>query len=186
MSSRSNYLPPELKARFEGLTGDAISNLEDTLRLQESFETQLLDQLSTGESHQAWKLLNELIVEHEHGDDKTRPQTFNRIKQVAQGGLKAYGVKKEILDLHERQRKQAQTLVQARKEVSETWTTEQDRERMSILLRILKLHCDGQTLRAIAQDFEREKLASSASIGPTVEVKVLEADNGMAKGVVEG
>lgn len=169
--TRSNYLPPELKARFESLTGDAIDGLEETIKIQQAFEVTLIEKLQTGESAAAWKVLGELVQEYEYGDDQTRPKTFNRIKQVAQGGLKAYGVQKEILDLHERQRKQTETLTRCRKDVSETFTQEQWNEMMSHVLRTLKLHCDGVTLRAIATDFERDKLASVINVTPTKEIE---------------
>lgn len=164
MSTRANYLPPDLKPRFEMLTGDAIDGLEETVRIQQAMETQLWSQMETGESHESWKLLGELCNEYEYGNDNTRPQTFQRIKQVAKGGLKAYGVKKEILDLHERTRKQTETLSKVRKEVQETWTLEQDRERMAIILRVLKLHCTNKQLRAIAMDWQRGELANATNI----------------------
>lgn len=146
------------------LTGDAIDGLEETVRIQQAMETQLWSQMETGESHESWKLLGELCNEYEYGNDNTRPQTFQRIKQVAKGGLKAYGVKKEILDLHERTRKQTETLSKVRKEVQETWTLEQDRERMAIILRVLKLHCTNKQLRAIAMDWQRGELANATNI----------------------
>jgi len=173
MSTRANYLPPDLKPRFEQLTGDAMEGLEETVRIQQAMETQLWSQMETGESHESWKILNELCKEYEYGSDTTRPQTFQRIKQVASGGLKAYGVKREILDLHERTRKQTETLSKVRKEVQETFTLEQDRERMGILLRILKLHCNNATLRAIAQDLQRASLANATNVMDIKDIQAL-------------
>ncbi len=164
MGTRAQYLPKELKARFEDLTGDAIEGLEETVKIQQAMETQLLDQLQSGESHEAWKLINELCIEYSYGDDEQREATFSRIHQTAQGGLKAYGVKKEILDLHERTRKQTETLVKCRKEVQETFTREMWNEMLSNLLQIMTIHCDRPTLRRIGSDIQKAQLLKGGEL----------------------
>jgi hypothetical protein len=174
MDKRSDYLPPELKARFEGLTGDAIDGLDETVKIQKAMETSLWSQMETGESNAAWKLLNELVQEYEYGNEQTRPQTFNRIKQTAKGGLKAYGVKREILDLHEKQRKQVETLTKCRKEIQETFTAEQHKEFLSIVLRILKARVDSSTLRAIAGDMDTAKLITVGDLKGASNGRILE------------
>jgi hypothetical protein len=158
MGKRANYLPPELQARYEDLTGDSVDGLEENVRMQQAMESQLWSQLETGESHQAWKVLNDLVAQWEFADEQTQTGIFLRIKMIAEGGLKAYGVKKEILDLQERQRKQTETLTKCRKEIQETYTQESWNQMLGQVLRILKLRCDTETLRQIAIDIQNEGL----------------------------
>ncbi len=158
MGERANYLPPEMKARYEELTGDAVDGLEANVRMQQMLETRLWEKVETGESHQAWKVINELVQEYECGDANTQPGTFNRIKQVAQGGLKAYGIQKEILELHERQRRQTETLVKCRAQIQTTYSEEQHGEFLAAVLSILKMRVDLATLRLVAQDIEQKQL----------------------------
>lgn len=146
---RFEYLPPELKARFEHLNGDAIEGLEESVRIQQTLESRLLEQLSTGESAQAWQLLNELVPQYEYADPQTKDGIVNRMKQIIQGGLKAYGVRKEIQNIHETERKLVETLSKVRKETQEIFTLEQRNEFVGAMLRILKEEIDTESMRRV-------------------------------------
>lgn len=159
---KARYLPPILLDRYEQLNGDAIENLEESINIQKALETRLHEQLATGESGDAWRLLNELVPEYEIGDEETKEGVFNRMKHIIHGGIAAYGVRRDIQNIHESQRKLTETLTKCRKDVQETFTMEQWNSMLSELLHIMRMECDAETMRRVAMGIQsRQKLLPS-------------------------
>ncbi len=163
---KHQYLPAELIGRFEHLNGDALDNLEESIGIQRALETRLLEQLATGESAEAWKLLTELVPSYEStSDPHVKDGIFNRMKHIIHGGLKAYGVRRDIQNIHDSQRKLTETLTKCRKEVQETYSQEQYNQMLNELLGIIRMNCDFDTQRKIALDIQaRQKLPAARVI----------------------
>lgn len=154
---KAKFLPPILLERYENLNGDALDNLEESIGIQKALETRLLEQLATGESSEAWRILNELIPVYEQADDEQKVGVFNRIKHIASGGLKAYGVRKEIQQAHKYQGELTAILSRCRKEVAETFTLDQYQSMVNTLLAIVQETCDSDTRRLIARKIQQRQ-----------------------------
>lgn len=132
-SSKYQYLPPALTARVETLTGDAIANLEESIRIQRSIETQLLEQLGTGESPDAWAMIAEVL------DGLAPPETqIAAIRNIVTGAVGQSSLHQRIQSIHDSQRKLTETLSKVRKEAQETYTQEQWNAMLHLVLHAAK------------------------------------------------
>lgn len=160
-TSKSQYLPPALRSRYEELNVTAIENLEESIKVQVAMETRLHDQLSTGESFQAWQLVKEAIADYDYATtDEAKDGVVARMKQITTSGLTAYGVRKDIQSIHESQRKLTETLSKVRKEVQETFTLEQYNEMLNTLLNILRVELDPDTMKRVAHAIQEKQRLS--------------------------
>lgn len=167
-TKKSSYLPQELLSRYENINGDALDNLEESIKIQQALETRLLEQMQTGESADAWRILGELASVYKHADDGQKEGLFNRMDAVINGGIKSYGVRKEIQNIHQSQGNLTQILTRCRKEIAESFTLEQWNSMMSTLLGIVQVSCDIETQRKIARGIQQaQALPKQLNTGDT-------------------
>jgi len=160
-TSKSQYLPPALRSRYEELNVTAIENLEESIKVQVAMETRLHDQLSTGESFQAWQLIKEAIADYDYATtDDAKDGVVARMKHITTSGLTAYGVRKDIQSIHESQRKLTETLTKCRKEIQQTYTQEQYNEMLNTLLNILRVELDPDTMKRVAHAIQEKQRLS--------------------------
>lgn len=160
-TSKSQYLPPALRSRYEELNVTAIENLEESIKVQVAMETRLHDQLATGESFQAWQLIKEAIADYDYATtDDAKDGVVARMKHITTSGLTAYGVRKDIQSIHESQRKLTETLTKCRKEIQQTYTQEMWNEMLNELLHTIRTECDPDTMRRVATAIQaKQRLA---------------------------
>lgn len=160
-TSKSQYLPPALRSRYEELNVTAIENLEESIKVQVAMETRLHDQLSTGESFQAWQLIKEAIADYDYATtDEAKDGVVARMRQITTSGLTAYGVRKDIQSIHESQRKLTETLTRCRKEIQQTYTQEMWNEMLNELLNTIRTECDPDTMRRVATAIQTKQRLS--------------------------
>jgi hypothetical protein len=130
--SKYQYLPPVLTARAEELTGDALDNLEESIKIQRSIETQLLEKLGTGESPDAWNALGKIL----DADPEQMPPAakLQAIRTIVDGALGELSLQQRIQSIHDTQRKLTETLSKVRKEAQETYTQEQWNAMLHVVL----------------------------------------------------
>jgi hypothetical protein len=129
-TSKYQYLPPVLTARVEELTGDALENLEQSIKIQRSIETQLLEKLGTGESPDAWAAIKEILADPKMPADLQ----LAGIRVVVDGALGELSLQQRIQSIHDTQRKLTETLSKVRKEAQETYTQEQWNAMLNVVL----------------------------------------------------
>jgi hypothetical protein len=171
-SSKSEYLPKALYARFETLNGSVLDNLEESIRLQQTMETSIVERLDTGESSAAWDRLMGILgsppmVIHEDNEteeeflakenDHLRAQ-LEQAREVVYDAARSFAIqtqlRHELQDIQESQRKLSETLTKCRKEMQETYTKEQWNVLLLAALTSLKKHVEAAALAAVAQDFQ--------------------------------
>jgi hypothetical protein len=154
--SKYLYLPPVLTARVEELTGDALQNLEESIKIQRSIETQLLEKLGTGESPDAWNALGKII----DADDEEMPPAAKlaAIRSVVDGALGELSLQQRIQSIHDTQRKLTETLSKVRKEAQETFTLEQWNAMLhTVMLAARKAITDPKTLTAFVTELDAHR-----------------------------
>jgi predicted nucleic acid-binding Zn-ribbon protein len=133
-SSKSEYLPKALYARFETLNGSVLDNLEESIRLQQTMETSIVERL-----------------------DHLRAQ-LEQAREVVYDAARSFAIqtqlRHELQDIQESQRKLSETLTKCRKEMQETYTKEQWNVLLLAALTSLKKHVEAAALAAVAQDFQ--------------------------------
>lgn len=173
--TKSEYLPREVYARFESLNGNVIDNLEESVRIQQTLETSIIERLKTGESALAWEKLTELVgsmsfleIEMPSEDEDETVTLAKRIdklegfiqdiRNLVLAGQRSFAIQSELRSelqrAHENQRKMTETLVKCRKEVQETYTEEEWNTLLLRILTSLKKNVDAQTLALIVADFQ--------------------------------
>lgn len=160
---RSDFLPPEMAARFEVLNSDMIENLGESLKIQQSMETELIERLRTGESAGAWDELGRLAMSFmaQSSDEAKLAIAEEAFKVVQKGGTSYFAQKEirgEIARTHEAQRKMTETLVKCRKEVQETYTEEEHQAFLRTVLTALKRVATPEVLMAVARDLSEQGL----------------------------
>jgi hypothetical protein len=180
--SKSKFLPEKIKARVEDFTGDVIDNLEESVLIQQALETVIHEQLKTGESSANWSELrqiatetkiriNDLHLKIKFGDDEEIPDgyidaqtailkgdAFDAMTEVISEGHKRYNVqvelRKQIQSIHDSQRKLTETIAKARKDIAETYTSEEWHVMINNLNLILKARVTRDVLQLVAQDIQ--------------------------------
>lgn len=138
-------MPNKLARRAESLSGNALDKLQESIDIQATLETQLLERIGSGESSHAWTKLAMAVAEYIAADEKdnyleteiARANAFDKIAFCVQKGLDAAHLRRDIQSIHESQRKLTETLTKCRKEVQETYTREMWNEMLSILGRAI-------------------------------------------------
>ena len=176
-SHKSEYLPKQIYARFEGLNGTVLDNLEESIKMQQALETSIIERLDTGESALSWQQLQETfssvsMVDDGMPDDPSPEEELAALsRRVAQlegviessrrillQGARSFAVqtqiRKELQAAHEAQRKLTETLTKCRKEMQETYTEEQWNMLLLAILTSLKKHVDTTALTAVVRDFD--------------------------------
>jgi hypothetical protein len=161
-TSKAQYLPPHLTARMERINGDVLENLEESIGIQKTLETKILEQMKTGESSILWGALTQTMQtaafdltqvpptpEFEDPDEfaenwvkNIKCDAFDQIGTIIREGKSLYAVQKElrkdIQSIHDTQRKNTETLTKCRKETQEIYTQEQWQEMMNRLQNVLR------------------------------------------------
>ena len=174
-SHKSEYLPPQVYARFESLNGTVLDNIEESIKIQQALETSIIERLNSGESALAWDKLAEYLASVSLVDDgansSEEDETAFLSRRVAQleavidasrrlvlEGSKSFAIqsqiRKELQQAHESQRKLTETLTKCRKEMQETYTEEQWNMLLLAVLTSLKRNVDTQVLTAVVKDFD--------------------------------
>lgn len=174
-SHKSEYLPPQVYARFESLNGTVLDNIEESIKIQQTLETSIIERLNSGESALAWDKLAEYLASVSLVDDgansSEEDETAFLSRRVAQleavidasrrlvlEGSKSFAIqsqiRKELQQAHESQRKLTETLTKCRKEMQETYTEEQWNMLLLAVLTSLKRNVDTQVLTAVVKDFD--------------------------------
>jgi hypothetical protein len=163
-TSKAQYLPPHLTARMERINGDVLENLEESIGIQKTLETKILEQMKTGESSVLWGELAELVTftnlilsdppktealndDFEEFDidvwiNEQKAYAYDKAAALIREGKSLYAVQKElrkdIQSIHDTQRKNTETLTKCRKETQEIYTQEQWQEMMNRLQNVLR------------------------------------------------
>jgi Mg2+ and Co2+ transporter CorA len=175
--SKSEYLPQAIYARFENLNTSVLDNLEESIKLQQTLETSIIERLDTGESALAWERLLDIMaatslidtgIPEEAAEEDEIVQLRRRVeqletaidsaRQITQQGARSFAIqselRKELQQAHDAQRKLTETLTKCRKEVQETYTEEQWNTLLLAVLTSLKRHVEAQALTAVVKDFQ--------------------------------
>jgi hypothetical protein len=136
-NSKYLYLPARLTPRFEELIGDEIENLAESITIQRTLETTLLEQLDTDETPGAWKRLKRLVADYRKASEVERTKVFRKIAEVVEKGVDQASLFDRIGRTHESQRRLTETLIKARQAVQETYTEEQWNTLLGIVLRVV-------------------------------------------------
>jgi hypothetical protein len=173
-TSRYQYLPPALIPRFENLNADALDKLEESIAIQHTLETEVMERMTTGESAHAWQELKgphprdgglhlrprNPPTELDPGDFHriAKPTAFDVISEIVREGAKSFAAqkeyRKELQTSGEHTRKMTEGLIKARKEVQETYTQEQWFEFMNKVLLVAKKVMSRDQLTEFATEIQ--------------------------------
>lgn len=176
-SHKSEYLPPQVYARFESLNGTVLDNIEESIKIQQAMETSIIERLNSGESAIAWDKLGDMLASVSLIDDgePDGPRAEDEIvflsRRVSQleaviessrrlvlEGSRSFAIqsqiRKELQMAHESQRKLTETLTKCRKEMQETYTEEQWNMLLLAVLTSLKRNVDTAALTNVVKDFD--------------------------------
>lgn len=160
--SSYSYLPDLKVKRIEEMAYDEIENLVEAAKIQRALETEVLERFGTGESGEAWKLLQKAVNDHKAAHEAT-PE-FDLIARIVLEGQEDGALRREIFILHENQRKLTESIVKCRSTVQETYTREMWNEMLSEIMLIHKqeIH-DRDTLQRLQNAFAIRSLDAEAA-----------------------
>lgn len=155
--SKYQFMPNLLATRVETLVFDAIENLETSIRIQMTLESQMYEKLGTGESSEAWIKLKTAVTDYDnayHIPDKNKSaqekaKAFGMIKFIVNTGISETFLIRDIQGIQETQRKLTETVTKCRKEIQETYTSEQWNSFLEIVMRIIRNNVDSRQLNNI-------------------------------------
>lgn len=164
-TSKYAYMPPNLTFRMERLNGDVLDNLEESIGIQKTLETQIYERMKSGESGVIWQELKKLVsqvnflldnppevpedIEPEalelffaEFEARVKTNAWDKARELILEGKKAYNVhqehRRDIQSIHDSERKLTETLTKCRKEIQETFTQEQWNGLLQMNLAILR------------------------------------------------
>lgn len=155
--SKYQYMPANLVSRYETLVYDAIANLEESIKSQMVRETQLNEKKGTGESAEAWIKLKAAVSDYDQASHNPDPaaaragqaKAFGMIRFITGEGLSESFLQRDIDQCHEMQRKLTESVTKCRKEIQETYTSEQWHMFLETVMRIIRNNVDSRQLNSI-------------------------------------
>lgn len=147
---KAGFLPAELKSRYFGATNDVLQNLEESIEIQKTLESLVLERLSGENSFRAWELLAEELGKEDGEVDLEvlRGIVDGRVRDDREA-FEVFGV---IGRLHEGQRKLTETLMRCRADLEKTFTREQWNRLMYTVIELLRSRVDEVLLNELANE----------------------------------
>ena len=144
--SKSAYLPDAFRQRFNDLVVEVVKNVEDSIKIQATMESTLLEKLGTTESSRAWEKLHEAVREYDdatHSEDAGKKalgqaQAFGKIRFIVKEGLSETFLMRDIQSMQDSQRKNAETLAKIKAQELKSFTADEVMQFVEVIKIIIR------------------------------------------------